>query len=65
LGCAGIITVLLELPGRGAKTEFQRSFQRATLSQLRDDATDLAGLVREIQKPLQTLPLDATERSWF
>jgi len=39
--------------------------QRATLSQLRDDATDLAGLVREIQKPLPTLPLDATERSWF
>jgi hypothetical protein len=36
--------------------------QRATLSQLRDDATDLAGLVREIQTPFQTLPLDATER---
>ena len=36
--------------------------QRATLSQLRDDATDLAGLVREVQKPLPTLPLDATER---
>jgi hypothetical protein len=36
--------------------------QRATLIQLRDDATDLAGLVREIQKPLPTLPLDATDR---
>jgi hypothetical protein len=36
--------------------------QRATLSQLREDATDLAGLVRAIQKPLPTLPVDATER---
>jgi hypothetical protein len=34
--------------------------QRATLSQLKDDATDLAGLVRDIQKPLPTLPLDAS-----
>jgi hypothetical protein len=36
--------------------------QRATLSQLRDDAADLAGLVREIQKPLPVLPLDPAER---
>jgi hypothetical protein len=36
--------------------------QRATLIQLRDDSTDLAGLVREIQKPLPRLPSSATDR---
>ncbi len=36
--------------------------QRATIAQIRDEATELAGLVREIQRPLPELPLDATER---
>ena len=36
--------------------------QRATLAQLRDDATDLAGLVREILRPLPVLPSDPVER---
>jgi len=36
--------------------------QRATLAQLRDDASELAGLVREILEPLPVLPLNATER---
>jgi len=32
--------------------------QRATLAHLREDASELAGLVREILEPLPTLPLD-------
>jgi hypothetical protein len=36
--------------------------QRATLAQLRDDASELAGLVREILRPLPILPLDPAER---
>lgn len=35
---------------------------RATLAGLREDAAELAAIVREIQRPLPTLPSDATER---
>ena len=36
--------------------------QRATLAGLRNDAEELGAIVREMQPPLPTLPLDATDR---
>ena len=36
--------------------------QRATLAALREDAAELGAIVREHQRPVPTLPLDATER---
>ena len=36
--------------------------QRATIVELREDAAELGAIVREIQRPLPTLPLDLVER---
>lgn len=36
--------------------------QWATLAGLREDAVELGAIVREIRRPLPTLPLDAAER---
>jgi hypothetical protein len=36
--------------------------QRATFAGLREDADELAAIVRDSKRPLPTLPLDATDR---